>query len=83
MSAEPNDSSKRPKYNGAMPEINRRAALSDLSAVHAKAAAAYIPFLSEEMLMPPNMPTRDEMEKVLLGLRKEALVEEYFGTVII
>jgi hypothetical protein len=25
------------------------------------------------------MPTREEMETVLLGLRKRALVEEYFG----
>ena len=49
------------------------------AAVHARAAAAYIPFLTPEMLMPPKMPTTGEMEKVLLELQKKALVEEYFG----
>jgi pre-mRNA-splicing factor ISY1 len=49
------------------------------AAAHARAAAAYIPFLTPEMLMPPKMPTTEEMEKVLLDLRKKALVEEYFG----
>ncbi|KAI0301374.1 Isy1-domain-containing protein [Russula brevipes] len=46
---------------------------------HAHAAAAYIPFLSVESLLPPKMPTREEMEGVLLELRKRVLVEEYFG----
>lgn len=46
---------------------------------HAHAAAAYIPFLSVESLLPPKMPTREEMEGVLLELRKRMLVEEYFG----
>jgi pre-mRNA-splicing factor ISY1 len=46
---------------------------------HARAAAAYIPFLSVESLLPPKMPTKEEMEGVLLELRKRALVEEYFG----
>lgn len=45
----------------------------------AQAAAALIPFLSAEDLLPPKLPTKDEMEKVLLDLRKKALVEEYFG----
>ena len=49
------------------------------AAVHARAAAAYIPFLTAEMLMPPKMPTTEETEKVLLDLRKKALVDEYFG----
>jgi pre-mRNA-splicing factor ISY1 len=47
--------------------------------VHAQAAAAYIPFLSAESLAPPKMPSRQEMESVLLDLRKKALVQEYFG----
>ena len=49
------------------------------AAAHARAAAAYIPFLTPEMLMPPKMPTTEEMERVLLDLRKKALVDEYFG----
>ena len=47
--------------------------------VHAEAAAAYIPFLTADNLLPPTLPTREEMEGVLLDLRKRALVEEYFG----
>ncbi|KAJ8517712.1 hypothetical protein ONZ45_g5125 [Pleurotus djamor] len=46
---------------------------------HAQMAASYITFLDAESLLPPKMPTREEMEKVLLELRKKALVEEYFG----
>jgi pre-mRNA-splicing factor ISY1 len=53
---------------------------ADQARIHAQAAAAYIPFLTTEDLIPPKMPTREEMETVLLGLRKQALVEEYFGT---
>ncbi|KDQ56519.1 hypothetical protein JAAARDRAFT_36012 [Jaapia argillacea MUCL 33604] len=45
----------------------------------ARAAAAFIPFLTPEQLMPPKIPGREEMEGVLLELRKKALVEEYFG----
>lgn len=73
------DPSKRPKTDGAKSQSDGKSAASDMAIVHAKAAAAYIPFLSEEMLMPPKMPTHDEMENVLLDLRKRALVEEYFG----
>lgn len=51
----------------------------DQTRIHAQAAASYIPFLQTENLLPPKMPTREEMEAVLLGLRKQALVEEYFG----
>ena len=77
------EASKRPKKDGSTsstqpatgPNVNE-----DSPAVaHARAAAAYIPFLTPEMLMPPKMPTAEEMEKVLLDLRKRALVEEYFG----
>ncbi|OCH90474.1 pre-mRNA-splicing factor ISY1 [Obba rivulosa] len=45
----------------------------------ARAAAAFIPFLAPENLLPPKMPTRDEMEEFILELQKKALVEEYFG----
>jgi len=52
---------------------------TDASRLHAQAAAAYIPFLDVEHLLPPKLPTHSEMEGVLLALRKKALVEEYFG----
>ncbi|KIM41213.1 hypothetical protein M413DRAFT_445260 [Hebeloma cylindrosporum] len=52
---------------------------ADASRLHAQAAAAYIPFLDVEHLLPPKLPTHNEMEGVLLALRKKALVEEYFG----
>ncbi|KAJ7477981.1 pre-mRNA-splicing factor ISY1 [Mycena galericulata] len=52
---------------------------ADQTLRNAKAAAAYIPFLTAEMLVPPKMPTSAETEAVLLELRKKALVEEYFG----
>jgi len=51
----------------------------DPQMIHARAAAAFIPFLSPENLLAPTLPTREEMESVLLDLRKKALVEEYFG----
>lgn len=53
---------------------------TDPQVAHARAAAAFIPFLTPENLLPPKLPTREEMESVLLNLRKQALVEEYFGT---
>ena len=78
------EASKRPKKDGVSPLSTQPATGNDVNgdspaAVHARAAAAYIPFLTPEMLMPPKMPTTEEMEKVLLDLRKKALVEEYFG----
>ena len=45
----------------------------------AKAVATYVPFLTPEYLLPPKMPSHEEMEQFLLDLRKKALVEEYFG----
>ncbi|KAJ7138572.1 Isy1-like splicing factor [Mycena filopes] len=51
----------------------------DQTRAHARAAAAYIPFLTLEDLLPPKLPTHGEVEAVLLALRKKALVEEYFG----
>lgn len=63
--------SKDPEISGAASEEVVRA--------HATAAAAYISFLQPENLMPPVMPTKEQMEGVLLDLRKRALVDEYFG----
>ncbi|KZT07087.1 pre-mRNA-splicing factor ISY1 [Laetiporus sulphureus 93-53] len=51
----------------------------DAAIAYANTTAAFIPFLSPENLLPPKLPTRQEMEAYLLGLRKKALVEEYFG----
>jgi pre-mRNA-splicing factor ISY1 len=74
------DPSKRPKTVLAKSQANGQTSpSSDLATMHAKAAAAYIPFLTKEMLMPPKLPTRDEMENVILDLRKRALVDQYFG----
>jgi pre-mRNA-splicing factor ISY1 len=36
-----------------------------------------IPFLTPEHLAPPKMPTKQEMDAILLGLRKQALLQEY------
>lgn len=71
---------KRSKPDAPVPTPN--AAQADVAATtlaHARAAATYIPFLTVESLLPPKMPTKEEMEGVLLELRKRALVEEYFG----
>jgi pre-mRNA-splicing factor ISY1 len=71
---------KRSKPDASVPTpsaVQPDAAATALS--HARAAAAYIPFLSVESLLPPKMPTKEEMEGVLLELRKRMLVEEYFG----
>lgn len=47
--------------------------------VHARAAAAYILFLSVGILLPPKMSTKGEMEGMLLEARKRGMVKEYFG----
>ena len=39
----------------------------------------HIPFLTPEHLQPPKLPTKEEIDGVLLGLRKQALLEEYLG----
>ena len=76
---------KRPKADGvADASVNGsaqldRADVDDAVMRGAQAAAALIPFLSAKDLLPPKLPSKDEMEKVLLDLRKKALVEEYFG----
>ncbi|CDO77407.1 hypothetical protein BN946_scf184857.g13 [Trametes cinnabarina] len=76
--------SKRPRKDGAHVQASVPSTGADTSTdaameAHAKRTAAYIPVLSPEILMPPKMPSREEMEKFLLELRKKALVEEYFG----
>lgn len=54
-------------------------AIADPDALkRARAGAAYIRLLSTEDLLPPKLPTKAEMEGVLLELRKKALVSEYF-----
>ncbi|KZT69169.1 pre-mRNA-splicing factor ISY1 [Daedalea quercina L-15889] len=61
--------------NGVDSSVDQREA----AMTFARATAAFIPFLSPEELLPPKMPSREEMETFLLDLRKKALVEEYFG----
>lgn len=78
------ETSKRPKKDNVPQPPTQPSTGVDVNedspaAVHARAAAAYIPFLTAEMLMPPKMPTTEEMENLLLDLRKKALVDEYFG----
>lgn len=77
----PADAAKRPKTDGAPPPATngKEANPEEVALAHARAMAAYIPFLSPDHLVPPKMPTREEMEQFLLDLRKKALVEEYFG----
>jgi len=73
---------KRSKQGAPAPPSSVAPTQGDAAATalaHARAAATYIPFLSVDSLLPPKMPTKEEMEGVLLDLRKRALVEEYFG----
>lgn len=72
-----NSSSKRTKTSTTTPSAAEPAVSTLLPS--AQAASAFIPFLSPEDLLPPKLPTREEMEEVLLGLKKRALLEEYFG----
>ena len=75
-----NEVAKRSKSDAPLPTpdaVPVDVAVTTLA--HARAAATYIPFLTVESLLPPKMPTKEEMEGVLLELRKRALVEEYFG----
>jgi pre-mRNA-splicing factor ISY1 len=44
-----------------------------------KQIASMIPFLTPEHISPPKLPTKQEMDQVLLGLRKQALLQEYIG----
>ena len=70
---------KRAKTNGAAPPTASDASTEEAMLAHARRTAAFIPILSPEILVPPKLPTREEMEAYLLELRKKALVEEYFG----
>jgi len=75
----PDENVKRSKTEPSVGNTATSVAESDLTYMHAQAAASYISFLNTEHLLPPKMPSRAEMEAILLGLRKKALVEEYFG----
>ena len=61
------------------PTSPKKQAVDSQTYAHAQAAASYMSFLRPEDLLPPAMPTREEMDEVILVLRKKALVEEYFG----
>ena len=78
--AAPNDVAKRAKKDGEAPPLAADAASDEAMLAHAQRTATYIPILSPEVLVPPKLPTREEMEAFLLELRKKALVEEYFGS---
>ncbi|TFK28277.1 pre-mRNA-splicing factor ISY1 [Coprinopsis marcescibilis] len=74
------DNAKRSKPTNSVPlNPSISAPEADSTRAHAQAAASYIPFLKAENLVPPKLLTREEMEAVLLDLRKKALVDEYFG----
>ena len=72
----------RATANGATVPPQDPDAMSDAVLQHAQAAAAYITFLDAKDLLPPKIPTREEMEQVLLGIRKTMLMEEYFGDAV-
>ncbi|KAJ3932456.1 MAG: Isy1-like splicing factor [Lentinula lateritia] len=75
----PSDKQQKTPASDATISGSTPADQSQQASFHAQTAASFIPFLSAENLLPPNMPTRVEMEQVLLDLKKKALVEEYFG----
>ncbi|KAH7883122.1 Isy1-like splicing factor [Phlebopus sp. FC_14] len=74
----PPDTAKRPRTDLA-PADGVSVLPQTAMQTHAQMAASFIPFLPPAALLPPELPTRDEIEGVLLRLRKEALVNEYFG----
>ncbi|KAF9237125.1 Isy1-like splicing family-domain-containing protein [Melanogaster broomeanus] len=74
----PLDNAKRSKTDSAPSDATPTPSQHSMQA-NAEMAALYIPFLSPKDLLPPKLPTRDEMEGVLLRLQKQALVNEYFG----
>lgn len=75
------DEAKRTKTgNDPAPVVAQiSATATDPALLHAQTAASFIPFLETQDLVSPKMPSPEEMETVLLQLRKKALVEEYFG----
>ncbi|KAI0298356.1 Isy1-like splicing family-domain-containing protein [Multifurca ochricompacta] len=59
----PPTGSDRSKSGASVPPlITTQTDAAATTLTHARAAAAYIPFLSAESLLPPKMPTREEME---------------------
>lgn len=80
--ADPSASSseKRTKFDESTP-VMRSADANPDGANEAATAAALSKFfggvLSEEDMQPPRMPTKEEMEGILLDVRKRALLAEY------
>jgi pre-mRNA-splicing factor ISY1 len=60
-------------------DVDGAVAASDPQRAAADLLVKYAPFFSPEELMQPKLPTRNEMEDVLLQLRKRAVLDEYFG----
>ena len=75
------DTAKRSKkeQNGDAKTKPNAGTTSETAMLYARTVAGHVAFLDVESLLPPKLPTREEMEGVLLALRKKALVEEYFG----
>jgi len=74
---------KRPKITSMIPATTRTPFETspgpDIVMAHAQAAAAQIPFLDVQHLLSPKLPSHEELEAILLAVRKRMLVEEYFG----
>ncbi|TRM63937.1 Isy1-like splicing factor [Schizophyllum amplum] len=79
MAAAEDDPKRSKTESGAAAATTTTLTPADPAYQHAQAAASYIPFLTTESLLPPTLPSRTDMEELLLDLRKKALVEEYFG----
>lgn len=60
-------------------ETKPNTAASEQEMAAARAAASFIPFLSPEALLPPAMPTKAEMDAVMLNLYKQKLSQEVLG----
>ena len=78
------DTSKKTKSDAIPPPPNVNGTTDgqvdpDVISNAASAVAAFIPFLTPDDLLPPKLPSKQELEDILLKLRKKALVEEYFG----
>jgi len=74
------DEAKRTKTEGdQISLVAQTSPATDSTLLYAQTAASFIPFLETRDLVTPKMPSPEEMETVLLQLRKKALVEEYFG----
>ncbi|KAF8625852.1 hypothetical protein AX17_006748 [Amanita inopinata Kibby_2008] len=74
-----NDDAKRTKVDRTSVPAPPPTLEKDPALAHAQAAVAFITFLQPEHLLPPKLPSREEMESILLDLRKRVLVNEYFG----